>query len=321
MSRYILRRMLWAFITLLLVSAVVFAVFFLLPAADPARLAARRVPRLGRSRSCDISSAPIDHGSFSTASSSDAYSSVTSTAGRVLASHFQNFVPVRTELIERLPVTISLAAGATLIWLLMGIPIGIISATRQGSLVDRVAMLFALVGVSMYVVWLSLLLLYFFWFKLHLVCGPGYVPFSVSPASWGCHLVLPWFALALGYAAWYARMTRGNLIEVMHQDYIRTARAKGLTERRIILRHGLRSALTPIVTLFGLDLALLLGGAVVVETIFNLPGIGLYAYQAVRAADIPAIAGVTLLGTFFIVSANVIVDILYAFLDPRVRYG
>ena len=159
------------------------------------------------------------------------------------------------------------------------------------------------------------------WFKLGIACPSGYVPLSGGVASWACHMAMPWFALALLYAAWYARMVRGNMLETMTEDYIRTARAKGLPERTVVFKHGLRGALTPVVTMFGMDLGFLLGGAIITETVFNLPGIGRYGYEAIRNSDLPVIQAVTLLTAFFIVFANLIVDIVYAYLDPRVRYS
>ncbi|HET7856565.1 MAG TPA: ABC transporter permease, partial [Gaiellaceae bacterium] len=155
----------------------------------------------------------------------------------------------------------------------------------------------------------------------HLLPGAGsYTPFATDPKQWFLSLLMPWCVLAAAFAAFYARMVRGSLIEVMNEDYIRTARAKGLGERRVIVRHGVRAALTPVVTLAGLDIGILLGGAVLTETVFNIPGIGRYAYDAITNSDLPAIQGTVLFGAFFIIVANIVVDVLYAFLDPRVRY-
>jgi peptide/nickel transport system permease protein len=235
---------------------------------------------------------------------------------------YQGHVPVREEIFSRLPVTVTLALGAAVLWLLIGIPIGIISAIRPRSAVDRAGMIFALFGVSAPIFWLGMILLYIFWFQL------GWAPASGIPIGepiWQSVLharfVLPWIALALSTAAFYSRMVRANLMEAMGEDYIRTARAKGLSERRVIYKHGLRCALTPVVTMFGMDLAFLLGGALVTETVFQLPGIGQYAWQAIIVNDFPPIMGVTVLGALFIVAANLIVDVVYAFLDPRVRYA
>jgi peptide/nickel transport system permease protein len=179
---------------------------------------------------------------------------------------------------------------------------------------------FALFGVSAPVFWLGLIALYIFWQKLGISPGTGYVPFTTSPAEWFGHFWLPWIVLALLYAAFYARIVRGNMIEVMGEDYIRTARAKGLSERRVIFKHGLRSSLTPVVTLFGLDLGVLLGGAIVTETVFNIPGLGPFVISAVFRGDLPVVIAVTLFGAFAVVTLTLLVDILYAYLDPRVRY-
>jgi peptide/nickel transport system permease protein len=166
------------------------------------------------------------------------------------------------------------------------------------------------------------MLLFIFWFQLGILPGSG---LPIGESLWESVLagrfVLPWVTLSLTFAAFYARMTRGNLMETMGEDYIRTARAKGLSERRVILRHGLRGALTPVVTMFGLDMGILLGGAIITESVFNLPGIGQYAIRSLLTNDIPAVMGVTMLGAFFIVVANLVIDVVYAFLDPRVRYS
>jgi peptide/nickel transport system permease protein len=158
--------------------------------------------------------------------------------------------------------------------------------------------------------------------KIKIFPGQGaYVPLTQDPVKWFTSLLMPWFVLAASFAAIYARLLRANLIEAMSEDYIRTARAKGLSERRVILRHGLRAAITPIVTAAGLDIGVLLGGAILTETVFNIPGIGRLAFDSIVNSDLPMIQGTVLLGAFFILIANLIVDILYAFIDPRVRYS
>jgi peptide/nickel transport system permease protein len=218
-------------------------------------------------------------------------------------------------------VTIALALGAAAVWLLIGIPIGIISAVRRRSLADRASMIFALFGVSAPVFWLAYLFLYVFWFKLGWAPSSGIpIGMSVWEAVLTGRFILPWLVLSLTFAAFYARMVRGNLIETMGEDYIRTARAKGLSEKRVVYKHGLRAALTPVVTMFGLDLAGLLGGAFITETVFNLPGIGQFAVRAIFLNDFPSVMGVTIFGAFFIALGNLLVDVAYAFLDPRVRY-
>ena len=168
--------------------------------------------------------------------------------------------------------------------------------------------------------WLGLMFLWLFWFKLHLAAGTGYVSYGTNFFSWLNHMIMPWVVLALLFAAFYARMARGNLIETMSEDYIRTARAKGLSEWKVVLKHGLRASLTPVVTMFGMDLGTLLGGAIITETVFNLQGIGNYAVQSVFSGDLYAILDVTIIAAFFVVLMNVVVDVVYAYLDPRVRY-
>ena len=183
----------------------------------------------------------------------------------------------------------------------------------------------ALVGISAPVYWLGLVALFLFANdigRFKLLPGSGsYVPLTQDPGKWFGSLIMPWFVLAASYAAFYARLLRSNLIEVMGEDYIRTARAKGLTERRVVMRHGIRSAITPIVTAAGLDIGLLLGGAILIEAVFNIPGIGRLAFESIQNSDLPMIQGTVLLGAFFIVVMNLVVDVAYAFLDPRVRYG
>jgi len=319
MFRYIVRRVLWGVVLLFAVSALTFLIFNVLPSADPAAL------RAGRSATPELI-AQIRHNLGLDRPVYVQYWIYL----KGLLLHFdlgysyQNNVAVLSQITSRLPATISLTLGALVIWLLVGIPIGVLSAVHPRSRLDRAAMGSALVAISAPVYWLGLIALFLFASdigKLHLVGGAGtYVPFSHSPTGWFDSLVLPWFVLAAAFAAFYARMVRGNLIEVLHEDYIRTARAKGLSERRVVYRHGLRAALTPIVTLIGLDVALLLGGAVLTETVFNIPGVGRYAYDSIINSDLPAIQGTVLLGAFFIIVANIFVDVLYAFLDPRVRY-
>jgi peptide/nickel transport system permease protein len=319
-GRYIIRRILWIFLILFVVTGITFLIFFVMPPTDPAVLAAGRNPTqetINSIRHLFGTDRPVwvQYGRFIR------HLFLGDQWGLPgFGFSYQNLQPVKEELFKRMPVTISLALGGAIAWLSMGIPIGIISGLKRRSLADRASMMFALFGVSMPVFWLGLLMLYVFWFKLGIACPSGYVPLSAGIGTWACHLAMPWFALALFYAAWYARMVRGNILETMTEDYIRTARAKGLPERTVVFKHGLRGALTPVVTMFGMDLGFLLGGAIITETIFNLPGIGRYAYEAIRNSDLPVVQATTLLTAFFIVFANLIVDIIYAYLDPRVRY-
>jgi len=309
-------------LVLFVVSLLTFLIFVKLPAGDPARRAVGKTTTPEQIEAARVAfglDKPIwvQYGRFAKGLvpwpglflSEDVYYS------------YGNFVPVKEEIFRRLPVTVTLAVGAAILWLLLGIPIGIVSAIKRGTFWDRAGMLFALIGVSLPVFWLGQLLLYFFWFKLGIAPASG---LEINATIWESiasgRFILPWITLSVTSAAFYARMVRGNLIETMSEDYIRTARAKGLGERRVVFRHGLRGALTPVVTMLGLDLGGLLGGAFITETLFALPGIGQLAVQSIRTQDFPMVMGVTVLGALFIAFANLVVDVVYAFLDPRVRY-
>lgn len=320
MTKYIIRRLLWVVVLLFLVTLVTFIVFYLLPSADPATLRAGRQPN-------PALVAQIRH---NLGLDKPWYSQYFSYM-KALVLHFnfgysyQSNESVRTLIFSRLPATISLAIGAAIIWLVIGIAVGTLSAVRRRSKFDRAAMGSALVAISAPVYWLGLLSLFLFANdigKFPLFPGAGsYVPISQDPAKWFTSLIMPWFVLAASFAAIYARLLRANLIETMSEDYIRTARAKGLPERRVVFKHGIRAAITPIVTAAGLDIGVLLGGAILTETVFNIPGVGRLAYDSIVVGDLPMIQGTVLLGAFFIVMANLVVDILYAFIDPRVRYS
>jgi peptide/nickel transport system permease protein len=320
MATYIVRRILWGIVMLLLVSAITFVFFNVFPSADPAQL------RAGRNASPQIIHYIRHELGLDRSVASQFF-----TYMKNIFLHF-NFgysyytgAPVLSLITNRLPATLSLAVGAAIVWLLMGIPVGILSAVRSGSLLDRTAMGVALVFVSMPVFWLGLVVLFLFADdigRFHVFPGANtYTGLTVDPWKWFTSLIMPWFVLAATSAAVYSRVLRGSLIEAMGEDYIRTARAKGLRERRVIFRHGVRSAITPVVTIFGLDLGALLGGAVITETVFNIPGIGRLNLDAINHSDFPIVQGTVILATLFIVVANIVVDIAYAYLDPRVRYS
>ena len=238
-----------------------------------------------------------------------------------LGFSYVNHSSVRSLLAGRVVVTLVLAVGAALLWLAMGITIGVISAIRQRSVWDRLSLGFAIFFISAPVFWLGLVLLWVFWYKLGVAAGTGYFPpGQYGLLTWLDHMILPWFTLALLYAGWYARMTRGAVLDTLRQDYVRTARAKGLGETRILLRHVLRACITPILTMFGMDLAALVSGTVIVEVVFNLNGLGQWVVQSVTSDDIPSVLAVTVLAALAVMVANLIVDILYAYVDPRVRY-
>jgi peptide/nickel transport system permease protein len=319
MTAYIIRRLLWVFVLVLVVSLLTFIIFYLFPSADPAVLRAGRQPNpelveeirknLGLNDPWYVQFFHYMRDIF---------------LHFDFGESFQNNIAVKEQVLDRLPATASLALGAAVIWLFIGISVGIISALKTRSFIDRAAMTGALVAISAPVYWLGLVTLFLFANdigRFHVFDGAGsYVPLTENPAKWFSGLLLPWLVLAAAFAAFYARLLRGNLIDVMGEDYIRTARAKGLTERRVVFKHGLRSAITPIVTAAGLDIGILLGGAILTETVFNIPGVGRLVYDSLQKSDLPMIQGTVIMATLFIVTANLIVDIAYAFLDPRVRY-
>ena len=317
MARFLVRRILLGLVVLWVIATVVFVMFFVAP-SNVARLIAGRQAtpetvalvkhRLGLDR-------PIldQYGSY-----------MWNLLHGDVGYSFYNSTSVRSLIWERVPVTLSLAVGAAVLWLLIGVSSGVLAATRPRSVADRIVTVTALVFYSMPAFLLGLIFLYFLFFRLHLAGidffpGSGYVPLTESPLEWARHLLLPWFTIALVTAALYSRLTRGSMLDVLGEDYIRTARAKGLRERRVVYRHGLRSAVTPVVTQFGIDLGTLLGGVIIVENIFGLPGLGQLAVQSVTSQDLPVIIGTVVLAAAFIVAANIAVDVCYAVLDPRVR--
>ncbi|MDX6295339.1 MAG: peptide/nickel transport system permease protein [Kribbellaceae bacterium] len=241
-----------------------------------------------------------------------------------LGYDYYHQVPVTQIIAQALPITVSLALGAAVLWMLLGVFNGVISAIRPRSLADRSLTLFSLFFYSFPSFLLGLLLLYFLYFRLTLAGynwfpAGGYTGITQGLGSWVQHLVLPWIALALLLAATYTRLTRGSMLDVLGEDYIRTARSKGIRESRVIVVHGLRSALTPVVTQFGIDLGQLIGGVVVIETVFSLPGLGQTAIVAINQQDLPVIIGIVLFASAAVVVANILVDVMYAVLDPRVR--
>lgn len=319
MVRYILRRIGWTVVLLALVSAVTFVIFFALPSADPAVL------RAGKQASPEL----IAQIRARLGLDDPLYVQYW-TYMKDVVLHFdfgfsyQSGESVREAIVSRLPATISMTLGALVIWLATALPIGVISAIRRRSLLDRVTMTGALLAISAPVYWLALVALYLFASDIGVIPifdgANTYVGITQDPVQWFASLLLPWLVLAAGFSAFYARLLRSSLVEVMGEDYIRTARAKGLPERRVVWRHGVRAAITPIVTVLGLDIGVLLGGSILTESVFNIPGVGRYAFDAIQSADLPAIQGTVLFAAFFIVVANLVVDVAYAFLDPRVRY-
>ncbi|GAA3516028.1 ABC transporter permease [Actinocatenispora rupis] len=319
MVRFLIRRLLTGVLVVWLISVIVFAIFFIAPhnvaqlllgkfAAQNQQLVQTVTKQLGLDQPIWVQYAHflnrLFHGD--------------------LGYSYYSHEPVTSLIKAALPITASLAIGAAIIWVVAGVLIGVLSATRPRSFTDRLATLFALIGLSFPTFVLGLLLLYFFFYQLHLAGvtffpGGGYVPLTQNPGQWAQHLILPWITLAVASMAVYVRLTRGQMLEVLGEDYVRTARSKGLRPLRVTYRHGLRAALVPIVTQFGIDVATLLGGAIVTEQVFGLNGLGRMSVQAVTNQDEPVIIAVVLLAAVFVVVANIVVDLLYAVLDPRVR--
>ena len=319
MIRFLLRRAVHGIVLIWVISMLVFGLFFLAPGDVARRMAGRQATpetvalirhRLGLDQ-------PIwqQYGNF-----------VWRALHGDLGYDYYHQIPVSQIIVDALPKTLSLVLGAAVLWMALGLFNGIVSARRPRSLTDRSLTLFSLIFYSMPAFLLGLLLLYFAYYRLTLAGAAwfpagGYVPFSQDPLAWAQSLVLPWLTLALLEAAAYTRLTRSSLLDVLGEDYIRTARAKGLSERRVVYRHGLRSALTPVATQFGIDLGALVGGVVVVELVFSIDGLGWEAITALSNQDLPVIVGIVLFGTLTVVLANLVVDLLYAVLDPRIRLG
>lgn len=318
MASYIARRVLWTLVLLLVISAVTFVIFYVMPSADPAKLRAGKAPtadsiqnireQLGLDQPLykqflDYNERLFLHFDF--------------------GDSFVNNQPVKTLMFDRLPNTMFLVFGAAILWFAAGVLIGTISATRRGTIWDRLLMGAALIAISAPVYWLGLLCLYLFSDDIgvwHIFPGSGAYQDADNFFSKSWALVMPWVVLAAAFSAIYARLLRSNLLEVMGEDYIRTARAKGLTERKVVYKHGLRSAITPLVTVLGLDIGILMGGAILTETVFNIDGIGRLSYDAIQRGDLAVIQGTTVLLAAAVCISSLLVDILYAFLDPRVKY-
>jgi peptide/nickel transport system permease protein len=330
---YLIRRVINGFITLLVVTAVTFGIFFMVPkltGSDPALLYIGKTSDAAsiegiRTKMGFNDPIPVQYWKFlkgivvgrDYANGPD----VTHCPAPCLGYSFKTDQEVTPLLLDELPVTLSLAVGAAVLWLLIGVSTGVISALRRGSLLDRAVMSTALAGVSLPPYFTGLVSSAIFVYWLGWLPQAQYVPITESPWDWFVQLLLPWFTLAFLFAATYARLTRANMLETLGEDYIRTARAKGLEERTVIGKHALRSGLTPIVTVFGLDFGVLLGGAILTETVFNLRGIGYQALTAIRGNDLPVILGVVLIAAIAIIICNLIVDVVYGIIDPRVRLG
>ena len=314
MLRFLVRRVLGAIAVLFAISILVFLIFNVVPATNPAqRIAGKNAtPQLIKN---------VEHQWGFDKSLPQQYWTQMKLIFTGEVQSYNAHINVDQRILEGIPATASLCIGAAIIWLSFGILFGYLSAVRSGGWLDRGLTVLALIGVSMPVFWLASILLYYFTYKIELFPASGYEPLS-NPGKWFSHLILPWISLAVLFAGFYSRVLRSSMLDVMNEDYVRTARAKGLSQRRVMSKHVLRNSLIPVITLFGLDFgATIAGTAIITEVLFSLDGVGLYAAEAVRKFELPPIMGVTLYGAFFVVFVNALVDIAYAYLDPRVRLG
>lgn len=328
LARYIVFRLLGIVVVLLVIAVATFAIFYLLP-SDPARLACGRPCSEGNlerirafmgvdqpwfAQLWEFLKGIVVGRSFGT-------TGTVNCDAPCFGYSFLRNSSVTDLIAARFPATASIAVGAALLFLLLGVASGLVAALKRSTIIDRGIMTLSIAGVSTPVYLAGVLAILVFGFWLRWLPVANYVPFAESPVEWLRHLILPWIALAFVSTAVYARLTRSEMLDVMGQDYIRTARAKGLRERRVIARHGLRTALLPVITVFGLDLGALLGGAVIIEKVFAIPGMGALLIEAVSSVDVQLIVGLTLFAAFLVVLLNFVVDLVYGILDPRVRVG
>lgn len=320
MVRFLIRRIILGLIVMVLVTMLVFGIFFV--GGNQQTVAARLAGKNATQQTINL----IKHRLHLNESVWGQYWNFIKQLvwHHNLGFSYYHGQPVSSILKQAFPITLSLAIGAAIIWLVLGVLSGVVSAVRRGSILDRAITGVALFFYSVPTFVLGVMLLFLVSFQLQkrgirFFPGQGYVYFSHSPVKWFESLILPWLTLALVSAATYTRLTRGSLLEVMGEDYIRTARAKGLPERRVIFRHGLRSSLTPVASQFGIDVGVLVGGAIVTEQVFGMPGLGYTAVQSINNGDLPVIIGIVIIASAAVVVANIVIDVLYAVLDPRVR--
>ena len=317
MIRFLILRTLQGILVLWLITVAVFGLFFVVPSNVARTLAGRQAT--------PQTIASINHRlGLDQPILTQYWHFVSNAFHGDLGYDYYHQIPVTHIMAQALPITLSLALGAAVIWMALGVFNGVVSAIHPRSLADRSLTVFSLFFYSMPSFFLGLMLLFFLYYKLTLAGfnwfpAGGYAPFSQGVGPWAQHMILPWLTLALVLAATYTRLTRSSMLDVLGEDYIKTARSKGLGERRVTYRHALRSALTPVVTQFGIDLGQLIGGVVITETVFSLPGLGKTAIDAINQQDLPVIIGIVLFASACVVVANILVDILYAYLDPRVR--
>ena len=327
LALFVANRLLGVIVVLLVIATITYAIFYLLP-TNPAQLSCGRPctpENLARAKAFmgvdlpwfqqlwDFLRGIVVGRSFGSGQAQIVC------ASPCFGYSFQQNATVTDLIVSRFPVTASIAVGAAIVWFVCGVTGGVISALRRGTALDRGIMTLAIAGVSTPSYLAGLLAILLFGFTFQILPTGGYVPFTADPIQWFLHLLLPWFTLAFISGAIYARLTRGQMLEVMGEDYIRTARAKGLRESQVVVRHGLRNALIPVITIFGLDLGGLLGGAVIAEKVFSMQGLGAMLIDAVQGLDLQLVVGFTLFSAFLIVIANLIVDLVYGIVDPRVK--
>lgn len=312
MTSFVLRRLASMALVLFAVSVLTFLIFNVIPNSDPA------VRMAGRGAQDVLIEQIREEWGFDRS----VFVQYGTTMQKLFTADLESYISkddVVQEIVDRAPRTFALAIGGAVLWIAGGVALGVLGAVRRGRLTDRVITVLALVGVSMPVFWLGALMSNYLGFRLGLFPNGGYEPFAEDPLGWLHHLILPWIALALGLAAIYSRIMRANVLDALGEDYVRAARAKGLSERQVLTRHVLRNSLVPLVPLFGLDFAAVVGGgAILVESVFDLGGVGQYAADGIESLDVPIVLGVTLFAAFFIVLLNAVTDIVQAALDPRV---
>jgi peptide/nickel transport system permease protein len=312
-ARFVARRLIGMALVLFAISVLTFFIFQVIPNSDPAERIAGRAATETTIREIREEWGFDDN----------IFVQYANTMEKILTGDlvsYHNGLDVGDEIVRGFPRTLALAVGAAILWMVFAVALGLYSAIRAGRFSDRLLTVLALIGISMPVFWIGALMSYYLGFRWEIFPNGGYVEFTENPLDWAYHLILPWTALAILFIGIYSRVLRGNVLDTLNEDYVRTARAKGLSERQILLRHVLRNSTIPIVTLWGLDFGGVIGGgAILTETVFDLQGVGQYAAESIQQLDVPPVLAITMLGAFFVVLMNTVVDILYAFLDPRIR--
>ena len=323
MFRYLIRRVLWALFLFLIITFVTFVIFFMAP-NDPARAMCGG----DQARAQCLKTATEKLGLDKPVLVQYVRYLDRLVVHQDLGTSYATGQSINQKIKMAAPVTASLVFGGAVLWMIIGLSVGIFSALRPRSLIDRAAMIFVLVGVSAHPVWLGLIFSYFFGVKWHITPIADYANFFGAapgsgdpggPAQWAYHMILPWITFAILFAALYVRMIRANVMETLNEDYVRTARAKGAPEQRILFAHVLRNALLPVVTMLGMDIGVALGGAIFTETVYQLPGLGRTVVVAIGNEDLAIVEGVVVFATVAILFFNLIVDLLYAWIDPRIR--